>query len=333
MYHSWTRNALNMKSCESNGGGSKLNSRSSIGSRPWKKKNSIEWPMNFKESLFPQDIRVNRRHLQNTAIMYFHRFILVVIVIPPRVWSPHLGSITASVDRVPSSFLHSQSSYRRMAWTMQTNCPQSLSLDLDGDLPTEYRPIYPRVAHRVNALQSMSSPSLTTLVTYSAFPSHVVNMSPSILTTIHNLFLFPESQALLPECAMFLSLFSFLFSTLICGCAYTNDLVLLVGFVASMHLTSTRSNRYSMPVTSSMTRKRESVPDYTSVMGIGPINTTGFLFGEDDEKSSTQRESATSPDVKNYIQMNTTDDKFPILVRNNEHPGLVSVLPYRIVLD
>ena len=81
-----------------------------------------------------------------------------------------------------------------------------------------------------------------------------------------------------------------------------------------------------MPVTSSITRKRESVPDYASVMGIGPINTTGFLFGDDDEKPSTQRESATSPDVKTYLQMNTTDDKFPILVRNNNHPGLVSVL-------
>ena len=89
-----------------------------------------------------------------------------------------------------------------------------------------------------------------------------------------------------------------------------------------------------MPVTSSMTRKRESVPDYTSVMGIGPINTTGFLFGDEDEKSSTQRESATSPDVSSYIKMNTTNDKFPILVRNDKYPELVRVLlPYRNVID
>ena len=81
------------------------------------------------------------------------------------------------------------------------------------------------------------------------------------------------------------------------------------------------SNRYSMPVTSSMNRKRESVPDYSSIMGVGHINTTGFLFGDDDEKV---KESATSPDVKTYLQMNTTDDKFPILIRNNHHPGLVS---------
>lgn len=79
-----------------------------------------------------------------------------------------------------------------------------------------------------------------------------------------------------------------------------------------------------MPVTSSMNRKRESVPDYSSLMGLGQINTTGFLFGDDDEKTNNQKESATSPDVKSYLQMNTTDDKFPILIRNNHHPGLVS---------
>lgn len=93
-----------------------------------------------------------------------------------------------------------------------------------------------------------------------------------------------------------------------------------------MDLTECRSNRYSMPVTSSFARKRESVPDYSTVMSIGPINTTGFLFGDDDEKASTQRESATSPEVKNYLQMNTTDDKFPVLIRNNHHPGLVGHL-------
>jgi hypothetical protein len=64
-------------------------------------------------------------------------------------------------------------------------------------------------------------------------------------------------------------------------------------------------------------------------MGIGNINTTGFLFGDDDEKPSSQRESATSPDVKSYLQMNTTDDsKFPILIRNNNHPGIVSPQPF-----
>jgi len=57
-------------------------------------------------------------------------------------------------------------------------------------------------------------------------------------------------------------------------------------------------------------------------MGLGHINTTSFLFGDDDDS----KESTTSPDVKNYLQMNATDDKFPILVRRNEFPGVVSVV-------
>ena len=150
-----------MKSFESNAGGSRLNSRSLIGSKPWRRKNSIEWPMNFKESLSRRDIRVNRRHRQNTVIMYFRQFTLVATAIPHQVWSPHPVSITASVDRVPSLFLSSQSSYRRKVWTMQTSCPQSLSLDPGADLLTEYRPTSLRAAHRVNALQSMLSPSFT----------------------------------------------------------------------------------------------------------------------------------------------------------------------------
>ena len=79
-----------------------------------------------------------------------------------------------------------------------------------------------------------------------------------------------------------------------------------------------------MPVTSSMTRKRESVPEYSEMMGSFQINTTGFLFGDDDDKPSAQAESATSPDVNTYLQMNTTDDKFPILIRNNKRPDMVN---------
>ncbi|KAF4634360.1 hypothetical protein G7Y89_g3754 [Cudoniella acicularis] len=74
--------------------------------------------------------------------------------------------------------------------------------------------------------------------------------------------------------------------------------------------TSHRStNAYSMPVTKS----RNGMHD---MLSLDPSNTTRFLFGEED--------GATSPDVKNYLQMNATDDKFPILVRREEYPGLLS---------
>ena len=79
------------------------------------------------------------------------------------------------------------------------------------------------------------------------------------------------------------------------------------------------NNRYSMPVTGLRSRNHETVPEHSATMGLGQINTTSFLFDDEDSKEST-----TSPDVKNYLQMNATDDKFPILVRRNEFPGVVS---------
>ncbi|OCK77345.1 ARM repeat-containing protein [Lepidopterella palustris CBS 459.81] len=75
-------------------------------------------------------------------------------------------------------------------------------------------------------------------------------------------------------------------------------------------------NRLSMPVTSLDLRGRNDLPDLASVLG--HINTTGFLFGDDDERPMNKNQNpAASPDVKSYLQMNTTDDKFPILVRRD----------------
>lgn len=77
-----------------------------------------------------------------------------------------------------------------------------------------------------------------------------------------------------------------------------------------------------MPVTGSKNRIYGNYGDYAAAMGLGQINTAGFLFGDEDE--AAKKDTATSPDVKNYLQMNATDDKFPILVRRDEYPGLVS---------
>ncbi|KAF2180251.1 ARM repeat-containing protein [Zopfia rhizophila CBS 207.26] len=71
-------------------------------------------------------------------------------------------------------------------------------------------------------------------------------------------------------------------------------------------------NRMSMPVTNLDLRSRANeLPDLASVLG--HINTHEFLFGDEDKKQNP----AASPDVKSYLQMNTTDDKFPILVRRD----------------
>ena len=85
-----------------------------------------------------------------------------------------------------------------------------------------------------------------------------------------------------------------------------------------------------MPVNLSMRQKRESAPDFASSMGLSHIDTTSYLFGDDDD---SHKDATTSPDVKSYLQANTTEDKFPILVRSNHKPGTVStLLPALVVL-
>jgi hypothetical protein len=61
-----------------------------------------------------------------------------------------------------------------------------------------------------------------------------------------------------------------------------------------------------MPVTKSRNGMHE-------MLSMDPSNTTRFLFGDDEQ-------GATSSDNE-YLSMNTTDDKFPILVRREEYPG------------
>lgn len=74
-----------------------------------------------------------------------------------------------------------------------------------------------------------------------------------------------------------------------------------------------------MPVTGLRSRNHDSVPENSASMGLGFVNTS-FLFDEDENS----KESATSPDVKSYLGMDS--DKFPILVRRDEHSGVVCFL-------
>jgi len=62
-----------------------------------------------------------------------------------------------------------------------------------------------------------------------------------------------------------------------------------------------------MPVTKSRNGMHE-------MLSLDQTNTARFLFGEDEQP-------APSPDRSNFLQMNTTDDKFPILVRREDYVG------------
>ena len=105
----------------------------------------------------------------------------------------------------------------------------------------------------------------------------------------------------------------------------SNDRV--TAYVPETNGSARRNARYSMPVTGLRSRTHESVPEHSATMGLGSLNTTSFLF--DDEENSA-KDSTTSPDAKSYLQM--TDDKFPILVRGTQYPGVVSFFHIHVCL-
>lgn len=71
-----------------------------------------------------------------------------------------------------------------------------------------------------------------------------------------------------------------------------------------------------MPVTAMDLRNQSgSVANLSSLLG--SVNTASFLFGDDETPPSIRqaKQLTASPDAKTYLQLHTTDDKFPILVR------------------
>lgn len=74
-----------------------------------------------------------------------------------------------------------------------------------------------------------------------------------------------------------------------------------------------------MPVTKSRNGMHE-------MLSLDQTNTTRFLFGDD--------EASQSPDMKSYLQINATDDNFPILIRRDDLSQKVSLVtssPYEYV--
>ncbi|KAL2066223.1 hypothetical protein VTL71DRAFT_2294 [Oculimacula yallundae] len=84
------------------------------------------------------------------------------------------------------------------------------------------------------------------------------------------------------------------------------------------HRSTNALNRYSMPVTKSRNGMHE-------MLALDQTNTARFLFGED--------ESAPSPDVNQYLDMNGAENKFPILVRREEYPGTMQLSASSAALD
>ncbi|KAI9784088.1 MAG: hypothetical protein M1816_001060 [Peltula sp. TS41687] len=93
-----------------------------------------------------------------------------------------------------------------------------------------------------------------------------------------------------------------------------------------IHRPAAALNRNSMPAVGLNFRAPEE-NDASSSFGLGQINTTSFLFGdEDSDKISTRKDqnSNTSDGTTGYLQI-AADNKFPILVHRQDQPGFVGL--------
>ncbi|KAM0714024.1 hypothetical protein Q7P37_010988 [Cladosporium fusiforme] len=92
----------------------------------------------------------------------------------------------------------------------------------------------------------------------------------------------------------------------------------LYNFDSSLHRAAANPNRNSMPVTSH-DRKRSDLPDLSSVLG--PVNTTSFLFDDEDRPvRPISKSTQVSPsDGRSYLQVQHTADGFPKLIRREEN--------------
>jgi len=86
-----------------------------------------------------------------------------------------------------------------------------------------------------------------------------------------------------------------------------------------------RLNRYSMPVNASRAQARLSMSSAMPQNGLGPLNTTSFLFDDSEDKhlSLNAGGDLTSPISRAYKQLGG-DDQFPTL-RSNGASGIVSI--------
>lgn len=85
-----------------------------------------------------------------------------------------------------------------------------------------------------------------------------------------------------------------------------------------------------MPVTG-YDRKRNQLPDLSSILG--PVNTTSFLFDDEDKPLTLAAKNKTSPsDGKTFLQVQHTADGFPKLIRREEN-GIATFADPSAALD
>lgn len=98
-----------------------------------------------------------------------------------------------------------------------------------------------------------------------------------------------------------------------------------------MYLNFSRGGRYSMPPNGMKPQHRSSVPTHS---GLGPLNTTSFLFDDNDDNriSAGSQTGLTSPNATSFLQMTPNDDTFPTL-RSDRTSGIVCYFDLSVPCD
>lgn len=79
-----------------------------------------------------------------------------------------------------------------------------------------------------------------------------------------------------------------------------------------------------MPTTSLASQMRSNTSAFSNSLGMNTLNTSKYIFGEEHDADAKEEDRFPTPDIKTYLQLTDPDDRFPTLIRQDEHSGLVS---------
>ncbi len=80
----------------------------------------------------------------------------------------------------------------------------------------------------------------------------------------------------------------------------------------------TSIHRYSMPSSGFGSQIRPGNSGFNNSSTLDKFNATKYLLHNDDDRSTLKEEDRIpTPDIKSYLQLTETDDKFPTLSRSN----------------
>jgi hypothetical protein len=82
-----------------------------------------------------------------------------------------------------------------------------------------------------------------------------------------------------------------------------------------------------MPTTSLASQMRSNPSAFSNAVGMNSLNASRYIFGEEHDDDTKEEDRFPTPDIKPYLQLTDPDDRFPTLIRQDDHSGLVSNKP------